>query len=225
MITYLTRAAAAAMLALASLTVAAPAHAVGAAPVDLLTLPDAVAVLPVVEESQNDTYDRARFKHWNKGLNPTDGCNTRNEVLIAEAVEAPAVGANCALTGGVWWSYYDETEVTSASGLDIDHMVPLKEAWGSGAWEWTAERREAYANDQGAAVSLIAVTARSNRAKADKDPAQWMPPASSARCRYAAEWTATKLRWNLSVDQAEADTLQALAAECPGAIVEFEPAE
>ncbi|MGW4855728.1 hypothetical protein ACWEPZ_31360 [Streptomyces sp. NPDC004288] len=59
----------------------------------------------------------------------------------------------------------------------------------------------------------------------ETDPTQWMPSASSARCRYAAEWTATKLRWNLSVDQAEADTLQALAAECPGAVVEFEPAE
>ncbi|WP_185094815.1 hypothetical protein [Streptomyces sp. PanSC19] len=50
-----------------------------------------------------------------------------------------------------------------------------------------------------------------------------MPPAPSARCRYAAEWTATKLRWGLSVDPAEADALQALAAECRGATVEFEP--
>ncbi|MFI8769397.1 HNH endonuclease family protein [Streptomyces sp. NPDC053792] len=225
MITYLTRAAAAATFTLASLAVTTPAHAGGVAPVDFLTLPAAVATLPVAEEAQNETYDRARFKHWNKGLNLTDGCSTRSEVLISEAVEAPTVGANCSLTGGVWWSYYDETEVRSASGLDIDHMVPLKEAWGSGAWEWTAERREAYANDQGSPVSLIAVTARSNRAKADKDPAQWMPAAASARCRYATEWTVTKLRWGLSVDPAEADTLQALAAECPGVIVQFEPAE
>ncbi|MER7952375.1 HNH endonuclease family protein [Streptomyces sp. NPDC096079] len=225
MITYLTRAAAAATLTLASLSVTAPAHAGGDAPVDLLTLPAAVATLPVAEEAQNDTYDRARFRHWNRGLNLTDSCNTRSEVLVSEAVEAPEIGANCSLTGGAWWSYYDETEVRSAPGLDIDHLVPLKEAWGSGAWEWTAERREAYANDQGSPVSLIAVTARSNRAKADKDPAQWMPPAASAQCRYATEWTATKLRWGLSVDPAEADTLQALAAECPGAIVDFEPAE
>ncbi|GEB62110.1 hypothetical protein [Streptomyces gardneri] len=50
----------------------------------------------------------------------------RAEVLISEAVEAPEVGANCALTGGVWWSYYDETEVRSASGLDIDHLVSAR---------------------------------------------------------------------------------------------------
>ncbi|MFB6525048.1 HNH endonuclease family protein [Streptomyces sp. NPDC056399] len=225
MITYLTRSAAAATLALASLAVTAPAHAGGDTPAGLLTLPGAVAALPVAEEAQNDTYSRDFFRHWNRGLNLTDACSTRGEVLISEAVEAPVIGANCALTGGAWWSYYDETEVRSASGLDIDHMVPLKEAWGSGAWEWTAERREAYANDQNAAVSLIAVTARSNRAKADKDPAQWMPPAPSARCRYATEWTATKLRWNLSVDPREAGALQALAAECPDAIVQFEPAE
>ncbi|MEV7571325.1 hypothetical protein [Streptomyces tanashiensis] len=51
-----------------------------------------------------------------------------------------------------------------------------------------------------------------------------MPRAASARRRYATEWTATKLRWSLSVDPAEADTLQELAAECPGAIVQFESA-
>ncbi|MFD8211471.1 hypothetical protein ACFV2S_34390 [Streptomyces sp. NPDC059695] len=60
MITYLTRAAAAATLALASLAVTASAHAAGGAPVDLLTLPDAVAVLPVVEESQERSRVRTR---------------------------------------------------------------------------------------------------------------------------------------------------------------------
>lgn len=225
MITYLTRAAVAAALAVAPLAaVTAPAYADGPAPAELLTLSDAVAGLPVVEESRNEEYDRAFFKHWNKGLNATDGCNTRAEVLLTEAVESPLVGANCALTGGVWWSYYDEVEVRSASGLDIDHMVPLKEAWGSGAASWTATRREAYANDQDSPISLIAVTARSNRSKADQDPAQWMPPAASAHCRYATEWTATKLRWGLSVDPAEADALQSFAAECPAALVEYEPA-
>jgi hypothetical protein len=78
--------------------------------------------------------------------------------------------------------------VTPASGLDIDHMVPFAEAWdSSGASTWTAQRREAYANDQGQEASLVAVTARSNRSKADQDPAQWMPPASDAHCRYTAE--------------------------------------
>ncbi|GGT01368.1 hypothetical protein GCM10010270_86390 [Streptomyces violaceus] len=64
----------------------------------------------------------------------------------------------------------------SASGLDIDHMVPLAEAWDSGASAWTAQRRERYANDPGQEASLVAVTARSNRSKADQDPAQWLSP-------------------------------------------------
>jgi hypothetical protein len=81
----------------------------------------------------------------------------------------------------------NQTTVTSASGLDIDHMVPLAEAWDSGASAWTAQRREAYANDQGQEASLVAVTARSNRSKADQDPAHWMPPADDVHCRYAAE--------------------------------------
>jgi hypothetical protein len=120
--------------------------------------------------------------------NPSDGCNTRTEVLIAEAVEPPTVGPKCRLTGGRWWSYYDQVWVTSASGLDIDHMGPLAEAWDSGASGWSAQRREAYANDLGAATSLVAVTARSNRSKSDQDPATWLPPAAEVHCRYVAEW-------------------------------------
>lgn len=137
---------------------------------------------------------RTSFKHWNAGANPSDRCNTRMEVLIAEAVEAPEVGPGCTLTGGVWWSSYDERSVTPAGALDIDHMVPLAEAWDSGAFAWTAARREAYANDLGQETSLVAVTARSNRQKSGQDPAEGLPPSADALCRYGAEWTATKLR-------------------------------
>jgi hypothetical protein len=71
-------------------------------------------------------------------------------------------------------------------------MVPLAEAWDSGA-AWSAQRREPYANDRGQEASLVAVTVRSNRSKADEDPEQWLPAAADAHCRYAAEWVATKL--------------------------------
>jgi hypothetical protein len=47
-----------------------------------------------------DGYNRDALKHCNADANPTDGCSTRAEVLLAEAVTAPTVGAHCALTGG-----------------------------------------------------------------------------------------------------------------------------
>ncbi|MER7195923.1 HNH endonuclease family protein [Streptomyces flaveolus] len=218
MFTAVLRGLAAASLALLPLTVSAPVHAA-----ETLSLSEAVAALPVADESR-DGYTRNAFRHWNTGDDPTDGCNTRNEVLIDEAVEPPTVGSRCALSGGLWFSYYDQVWVTSASGLDIDHMTPLAEAWDSGASTWTAARREAYANDQGAATSLVAVTARSNRSKADQDPAQWLPPAAEVHCRYVAEWVGTKLRWALSADEAEVAALAEVAAGCPEQTVTYEPA-
>ncbi|UQW99217.1 HNH endonuclease family protein [Streptomyces sp. RerS4] len=157
----------------------------------------AVTALPVAIEDRTG-YRRTSFRHWNAGDLPADGCSTRQEVLLAEAVEYPEIGPGCVLSGGMWVSYYDEVSVTDPARLDIDHMVPLAEAWDSGASSWTAQRREAYANDQGQTASLVAVTARSNRSKADQDPAQWLPPSPEALCRYGAEWTATKLRWGLA---------------------------
>lgn len=86
-----------------------------------------------------------------------DGCNSRNEVLIAEATVAPTVGSSCRLSGGAWYSYYDDTSYTATASLDIDHMVALAEAWDSGARTWTTARRQAYANDLGDDRTLIAV--------------------------------------------------------------------
>ncbi|MEU4309897.1 HNH endonuclease family protein [Streptomyces rochei] len=218
MLTTVLRGLAAASLAVLPLTLPTPAHAA-----ETLPLSEAVSRLPVDTESR-DGYDRDAFKHWNSGDDPADGCHTRNEVLIAEAVEPPTIGPRCRLSGGSWFSYYDQVEVTSASGLDIDHMVPLAESWDSGASAWTPQRREAYANDQGAAPSLVAVTARSNRSKADQDPAEWLPPAGEVHCRYVAEWVGTKLRWNLSADEAEVTALRETAAGCPDQSVTYEPA-
>ncbi|WP_331759023.1 HNH endonuclease family protein [Streptomyces anulatus] len=209
-------------LALAPLLSAPAAQAAPAA--EVTTLADAVGLVQVTEEDRTG-YTRSSFKHWNSGENATDGCNTRAEVLIAEAVVAPAVGAGCKLTGGTWVSYYDGQEVTSAGSLDIDHMVPLAESWDSGASGWTAERREAYANDQGAHVSLVAVTARSNRQKSDQDPADWMPPSPDAQCRYVAEWVSTKLRWQLTADDRELEALKVYAdGPCEDTIVRYTPA-
>lgn len=98
----------------------------------------------------------------------------------------------CTISGGVWHSYYDDTEVPNARGLDIDHLVPLAEARDSGAPNWSAQERRRYANDLGDARSLAAVSARENRGKADQDPREWLPTDPHARCRYLEEWTVVK---------------------------------
>lgn len=199
-----------------------PAGAPGAT-ADGVLLAEAVAALPVAAEHDGG-YDRDLFKHWNAGADPNDGCDTREELLIAEAVKAPEQGSDCRLSGGRWLSYYDEVTVTDPSELDVDHMVPLEESWSSGAWKWTDDRREAFANDLAADRSLVAVTARTNRSKGAKDPAGWLPPAESAQCTYAADWTATKLRWALTADQAERAVLNEIAADCPDTAVRYQRA-
>lgn len=183
----------------------APAHAASySAP-----LSQAIADLSVATESRSG-YDRDLFTHWVDA--DGDGCDTRDEVLISEAEEAPSVGSSCALSGGRWFSYYDGVSQTSASALDIDHMVPLAEAWDSGAGSWSSATREAYANDLGDSRSLVGVTAGENRSKGDQDVAEWLP--AQQQCRYLREWVAVKHRWRLSVDSAEKSAMSSLAASC-----------
>ena len=133
-------------------------------------------------------------------------------MLVSEAEDAPTVGSGCSLSGGRWYSYYDGVSQTSASALDIDHMVALAEAWDSGARSWTASRREAYANDLGDSHTLVGVTASLNRSKGDQDVAEWLPPIN--QCRYLKDWLTAKVRWGLSQDSAEKAALEDVAAGC-----------
>ena len=138
-------------------------------------------------------------------------------MLIAEARTKPKVGSRCALSGGSWVSYYDRRTWTDRGRIDIDHMVPLAEAWDSGASRWSAATRTAYANDLGDPRALVGVTDSVNQAKSDRDPREWLP--AYDRCRYVREWTAVKVRWRLTVDSREKAALGRLAAGCPAVVL------
>lgn len=160
-----------------------------------------------VEPETPSGYDRDLFEHWSY---QSSGCDTR-DVVLARSDQA---GGPCGSDSGVWVSAYDGLRLTDPGDLDVDHMVPLAEAWGSGAGTWSPARREAYANDLHP-WSLIAVSASSNRSKSDQDPAEWMPTNRAFTCQYTARWIAVKFRWRLSVDPAEAEALRGLIRSCP----------
>jgi len=166
-------------------------------------------VAPDVREG----YARSKFKHWSDL--DKNGCNTRNDVILAEALVKPKVDKGCKIVKdtGKWYSAYDGLTVTNFSALDVDHMVPLAEAWDSGASKWDDARRQVYANDMGDANSLIAVTAATNRSKSDQDPAEWLP--AKDVCTYVKNWVHVKLRWSLTVDEKELKVLKDTNAKCP----------
>ncbi len=172
-------------------------------------LTTAISDLPTATESRTG-YSRSLFPHWIDA--DGDGCSTRNEVLIAEADDPVTVGSGCSLSGGRWFSYYDNVSWTDPSDIDIDHMVPLAEAWDSGAGTWTTSVRQAYANDLGDYRTLVGVTDSVNQSKSDQDPTTWLP--QYQQCRYIKEWVAVKHRWRLSVDSAEKSKLSSVAAGC-----------
>ncbi len=170
----------------------------------------------VVAEDNTTGYKRSLFKHWVDA--DKDGCDTRAEVLIEEAVVKPKIGPKCKLTGGEWFSSYDGKTITNASKLDVDHLVPLAEAWRSGAWKWTAAERQAYANDLDLITkSLVAVSASVNRSKGDKDPADWLPKIGRTDlCEYIKNWVDVKWKYSLNVDVRESKKLQSELTTCFG---------
>ena len=178
------------------------------------TLAQLIDRLPVRSEVRSG-YDRDLFDHW-EDLD-RDGCDTREEVLIAESTVTPRTGSGCSVTYGRWRSVYDGVVTMNDSSFDVDHVIPLAEAWDSGARSWSSGRREAFANDLGDRRALRAVTASSNRSKGDQDPAEWLPPLTSFRCTYIRDWVALKVRWGLSVDSRERTVLRGFISRCGSA--------
>ena len=174
---------------------------------------DQLAQLRVAPEGPRAGYRRELFPHWIDA--DRDGCNTREEVLVAQSATPAQVDPyGCRVVAGDWTSRYDDVRTTDPADLEVDHVVALAEAWDSGASAWTTARRRAFANDLDH-PELLAVSAASNQAKSDSDPAQWTPPRREAWCRFADDWVTVKVAWDLSADQAEVDSLRDMLAACP----------
>lgn len=174
-----------------------------------------LSTLRVTPEESRDGYDRDKiFGSWLDV--DKDGCNTRCEVLEREK----RFDLSSLPTGG-WYSVFDGATTGRSSSFDIDHVVPLAEAWDSGGSSWSLSRWKSFGNDLDDVRALRAVSASSNRSKGDRDPAEWMPPLASFRCQYVAEWVALKSRWSLSVDSTEKTFLDNVASSCgnPGVLV------
>ncbi|MFB9371222.1 HNH endonuclease family protein [Kitasatospora albolonga] len=199
----------AALLASAALlTSAAPAQAALPTPVSAATARSYLASLTVAAPSHESTYDRALFPHW---ITISGTCNTRETVLKRDGSNVTTDSA-CASVSGSWYSQYDAVTFTASGSLDIDHMVPLAEAWRSGAWAWSTAQRQAFANDL-TRPQLIAVSASSNRSKGDQDPSTWLPRAAY-QCTYTRAWVQVKYYYGLTVDSAEKSALSSVLNGC-----------
>lgn len=191
------------------LATAPAAQAAPPTPVSAATARTYLGQLTVAAEGSGSGYSRDLFPHW---ITQSGTCNTREVVLKRDGSNVQQDSA-CAAVSGSWFSPYDGATWYAASDVDIDHVVPLAEAWRSGANSWTTDKRRQFANDL-TRPQLIAVTDNVNQAKGDKDPAEWLPPTTSYRCMYARMWVHTKHYWALKVDSAEKSALQSVLNGC-----------
>ncbi|RDG38935.1 HNH endonuclease family protein [Streptomyces corynorhini] len=199
-----------AALALAATLVTAPAaQAAMPTPVAASTARTYLGTLTVQAEGSSSGYSRDLFPHW---ITQSGTCNTREVVLKRDGTNVVQDSA-CAAVSGNWYSEYDGATTTSSSSFDIDHMVPLAEAWRSGASSWTTAQRQAFANDL-TRPQLIAVSASSNRSKGDSDPAKWLPSRTAYQCTYVRAWVQVKYYYKLTVDSAEKTALTNALSGC-----------
>ncbi|MFH7336018.1 HNH endonuclease family protein [Streptomyces sp. MB22_4] len=196
------------MIATAALFNSPTASAALPTPVSGSTARGYLSQLTVATEDRTG-YSRDKFPTW---ITIEGTCNTREWILKRDGSNVVTDSA-CTATSGSWYSPYDGATWTAASDVDIDHLVPLAEAWDSGASKWTTAQRQAFANDV-TRPQLLAVTDNVNQSKGDQDPATWIPSRTAYVCTYVRAWVQVKYYYNLSVDPAEKTALQNDLASC-----------
>ncbi len=181
-----------------------------------------LAELQVTEREHPDTYDREAFgSAW--ADTDGNGCNQRDDVLLRDAVPDTVTVAeqdSCDhdVLAGTWIDPYTGATLTfddlkdpaQAQAIQIDHVVPLAEAWISGAAAWTDERRREFANDL---TVLLAVDGPTNAGKGADDPAAWRPR-KEFQCAYARRWIRAKHHYDLTVDASEVRALEEMLGYC-----------
>lgn len=169
-----------------------------------------LADLTVATPHSMDGYSRDAFDIW---AEQPDGCTTRQDVLARDGDNVVEGSDGCQPTSGSWYSAYDNTTVTVVAQATIDHMVPLAEAWRSGADDWTAAQRKAFGNDL-TDPQLIIASESSNSSKSDSGPADWKPKNTGYWCTYAEDYTYVKYKFKLTTTSAEVSALGDMLDTC-----------
>jgi hypothetical protein len=174
--------------------------------------------LPVKGKSPLTGYDRTGdFGHAWIDVDH-NGCDTRNDILARDltSVDRPQ---GCRVSTGILDDPYTGRVIAFVRGektstlVQIDHLVPLANAWQTGAQKLTQEQRIDLANDP---LELLAVNGSSNESKGDGDAATWLPPQKSFRCAYVARQVAVKAKYRLWVTSAEKAAIVRVLSACPG---------
>jgi hypothetical protein len=180
----------------------------------LVAKPGLIA-LTIAPPSHAGSYDRtADFGGWRD----QSGCEDTRAVILIRTSRTRVTftsTADCTVATGRWTDPWSRVTTTVAHALDIDHTVPLDNAWDSGAWSWTHAQRVAYANDLADTDHLVAILLSENRSKGDRGPDAWRPPNRGSWCRYALDWDHIKAKWHLSATRSEWTALVQMAATCP----------
>jgi hypothetical protein len=177
--------------------------------VDLLTFDQHNGEMPPPKEKYE------RLKHFGPWAIIEDCFDTRAEVLIRDSSTDVKFSPNnhCKVATGTWDDPYTGTKIRNAADIQIDHVVPLKNAYVSGAWNWKPRIRCLYANFLENDFHLLSVSGHENQSKSDKTPEEYMPPNQDFACEYLKDWLEIKLIWSLSLTESEAKAVKKIARE------------
>ena len=206
----------AALLTVSALGLVAPQDAVARG----ATSSEKLAELRVRPAGTMEGYERTDFRHWSDaqeygwrllaGTPDPGSCDAREAALIRDGMEEVVAGG-CSVESGRWFDPFTGNTYSAPGDIDVDHTMPLGNAYRSGAASWGAAKKERFAN---VPLDLLSVEDNANASKGDDGPEQWKPPRTAYHCAYSKKWINIKHYWTLSVTRAERSALKQMLSTC-----------
>ena len=149
--------------------------------------------------------------------------DARMEVLIALGLDLVLDENKCTVLSGRWRDEFTGEPITSLDEVKIVNLVPLAHAHMAGGYAWPADRKQDFAyryelaeqmsfSPQAPLASNLIIVRQDPRQ--DRSITDWQPDGQAAKCTYAKRWVTVKTLWQLSVDDAERETLDTILRGC-----------
>ena len=129
--------------------------------------------------------------------------NWENRKTFVKETRPAVQNLNVLRNSGFIKGAYTDYKSPNSRDFHADHGTAIKEAWQSGGYKWTPEKKKKFAHD---VSNIVMAEAKVNKDKGYKGPNKWLPPKNISQ--YLLKREATKIKYNLTSNKEEAAVFQ-----------------
>lgn len=176
--------------------------------------------LKIIKNYKDTKFTKGSWRHWKSLVECWDMReetlrNQGNDVKLLDHEKKTVEGFRtaCYVKEGKWEDPYSKNKkMKKTEDVEIDHILSIKAAYGSGGAEWSDSEKEEFANDPD---NLIIASIKQFNNKNSQTPKDWLPDRKEAHCDYGKAYIYTASKYQLGITNKDKKALEKAISTCP----------